>query len=591
MIYKNGYTYLGDLLKDIQSGRLGLPDLQRPFVWQNNKIKNLYDSLMKGYPIGYIMIWQAPGDYTKTRYIGTDEKNHPTIQDIVIDGQQRLTALYATMYGIEVVDKDYKHSRKKISYNPLTRELDNWSASKDKDKNFIPDVSEVFKADREKYLPKFVNDYIAGLNESRAKKNEEPVSDKEIGEIDSGIRDLLNILNYQIATINITNEADEKDVADIFVRVNSGGQPLTQDDFISTLLSVYDADVRKKIEDFCVDSRIPKEKDSAYNALVSVDTGDIIRTTAAIAFKRARLSFVYKLMRGTDLSTNKKSQETLEENLAKFRESLELVLNLNNWHAFLLIVKSVGFVTSKLISSPITIFYSYALYLIAKTEFGLSNEELRKVFKPWFFAAALSSYYVEKSPETAAEQQLTNIKDMKNKQEFIDYMNKKTKERMTDDFFNVKFKNALDERNAMGPIWTGYVASQIILGYKTLFSTNSIETMLLLGASGTKKIYDVHHIFPKNFLQKNGYTEKDYDKRANFTILDYETNIDISDDAPEKYVKRYKEKTEPNIFNSTMAQNAVPLDITELSYEKFIEDRKKLMVKIVKAAYESIKPE
>ena len=115
--------------------------------------------------------------------------------------------------------------------------------------------------------------------------------------------------------------------------------------------------------------------------------------------------------------------------------------------------------------------------------------------------------------------------------------------------------------------------------------------MLLLGASGTKKIYDVHHIFPKNFLQKNGYTEKDYDKRANFTILDYETNIDISDDAPEKYVKRYKEKTEPNIFNSTMAQNAVPLDITELSYEKFIEDRKKLMVKIVKAAYESIKPE
>ena len=171
MIYNNVNTDIGHLLTDIDSGRLGLPDLQRPFVWSNSKVKNLYDSLIKGFPIGHIMIWQAPASYTKTKQIGTDAKNEPFIRDIVIDGQQRLTALYATMYGKEIVNKDYKHCRIKISYNPMTKEFDNWSASTERNKDFIPDISEVFKAARENYRGRFQKEYLASLNEARQKKN------------------------------------------------------------------------------------------------------------------------------------------------------------------------------------------------------------------------------------------------------------------------------------------------------------------------------------------------------------------------------------------------------------------------------------
>ena len=541
MIFNNVNTDLRELLGNVHSGRLGLPDLQRPFVWQNSKIKNLYDSLIKGFPIGTIMIWEAPSTYTKTKQIGTDIKARPYVQDIVIDGQQRLTALYATMYGREVVNKEYKKVRIKISYNPLTREFDNWSASTEKNKLLVPDVSELFKAHREGYLVRYQKEYIKSLNESRAKKGEPEITDKEEETIYNNFSDLLNILNYQMTTVNITNNTNEEDVADIFVRVNSGGQPLTQDDFISTLLSVYDSDVRGRIEEFCIASRTP-QANTSYNELINVDMGHVIRIAAALAFKRARLGFVYKLMRGTDLSTNKVSQELLEENLEKFRLSLDKVLDLNHWHSFINIAKSAGFVHTKLVSASSTIVYSYALYLIAKTEFNLTSEELISIFRAWFYAASVSSFYVEKTTETVAEQQLTNIKDMKSKDEFISYMKKSIKDRMTDDFFDVRIKNAFDELNAQGPFWNGFVASQIVLGYKTLFSTNSIADRFALGASGTKNNFDFHHIFPKHFLEQQGYSRKEYDKRANFVILDYQTNIDISDKNPKAYIPEFRNK-------------------------------------------------
>ena len=590
MIYNNFNTSLANLLSDVHSGRLGLPDLQRPFVWQNNKIKNLYDSLIKGFPIGYIMIWQAPSTYTKTKQIGTDSKDQPIVRDIVIDGQQRLTALYATVYGKEIVNKDYKKTKIKISYNPFTKEFDNWSASTEKNKNLIPDVSEVFEAQRENRLRKFQNDFIDTLNEARSKKDEPNVSEAEADDIDAGIRDLLNILNYQITTVNINNTTNEEDVAEIFVRVNSGGQPLTQDDFISTLLSVYDSEVRERIETFCVLSRLP-QSNTSYNELIEVDMGHVIRVTAALAFKRARLGYVYKLLRGTNLESRQQSQELLEENLHKFRMALNEVLNLNNWHAFLNIAKSAGFVSSKLISASSTIVYSYALYLIAKTEFKLSADELKTVFKAWFFAASITSFYVEKTTETVAEQQLTNIKDMKTKDEFIAFMNKSIKDRMTDDFFEVRLKNGFEESNASGPLWNGFVASQIVLGYKTLFSTSSIESMFSVGASGTKNNFDYHHLFPKHFLEQQGYSSKDYNKRANFVILDYQTNIDISDKNPKEYIKEYKDKLNSETFATTMQQNGIPEDVIELTYEQFIEKRTANIIKIVHLAYDTIKPD
>ncbi len=108
-LFKNVPSKVGDIINDVMTGRIGLPDLQRPFVWRDNKVRELLDSMIKGYPIGYIMLWESPNNYeTKKSGIGSNEKTYDEPKELVIDGQQRLTALVAAMYGVKVKDKNFK---------------------------------------------------------------------------------------------------------------------------------------------------------------------------------------------------------------------------------------------------------------------------------------------------------------------------------------------------------------------------------------------------------------------------------------------------------------------------------------------------
>ena len=141
-LFKNIPSKVGDIVNDVITGRIGLPDLQRPFVWRDNKVRELLDSMIKGYPIGYIMLWESPNDYeTKKSGIGSNEKTYDEPKELVIDGQQRLTALVAAMYGVKVKDKNFKERDIKISYNPLTREFAVWSSAYERDTEWISKIS------------------------------------------------------------------------------------------------------------------------------------------------------------------------------------------------------------------------------------------------------------------------------------------------------------------------------------------------------------------------------------------------------------------------------------------------------------------
>ena len=133
-LFKNIPSKVGDLVKDVRNGRIGLPDLQRPFVWKDNKVRELFDSMLKGYPIGYIMLWESPTDYEdKKSPIGHNAKTYEEPKELVIDGQQRLTALVAAMFAVRVKDKNFADREIKISYNPLTREFAVWSQAYERD--------------------------------------------------------------------------------------------------------------------------------------------------------------------------------------------------------------------------------------------------------------------------------------------------------------------------------------------------------------------------------------------------------------------------------------------------------------------------
>ena len=188
-MFNNIPSKVGDLLNDVKNGKIGLPDLQRPFVWQDNKVRDLLDSMLKGYPIGYIMLWSSPEDYDNSGHIGKNDKIYDQPDDLVIDGQQRLTALLAALYGVKIRDKDYKEKNIKIAFNPLTREFEVWSKTYDTPE-WIKDISKVFEADDNHEVSKYRREFVRALNDYRTKNEKEQLTIEEEDLIEDNVKDI-----------------------------------------------------------------------------------------------------------------------------------------------------------------------------------------------------------------------------------------------------------------------------------------------------------------------------------------------------------------------------------------------------------------
>ena len=576
-----------DLLTDVKNGRIGLPDLQRPFVWKDSKVRDLLDSMMKGYPIGYVMLWAAPVNYENANVIGKDEKIYKKSEDLVIDGQQRLTALLASMYAIKIRDKNFKERNIKIAFNPLTKEFAVWSQAYERDPEWISEISSVFLSEQEHMISKFRKNFIKELNDSRQKKQLPILTEDEEDLIENNINALLDLNIYSLPTLKINSDANEEDVADIFVRVNSGGQTLTEKNFIETLLAVYDNEIHDKISKFCEESRIPINGTS-YNQLIEVDPSHLIRMAVGIGFKRARLRYAYMLLRGKDLKTKEVTSEVREKNLTTFRNGIEIVCDLNNWHAFLNIFASAGYLRSNIIASQNVVVFSYILYLIGKYEYKVNSMDLQKIIRKWIFMATLTAYY-SFSTETTVEKQFADLRDVKNANEFIDYLNKTIQMRLSDDYFELILPNELNTSAAISPAWYAYIASINILGTPLLFSNTPQAHFFVAGSSGEKNSIDKHHIFPKHYLEKIGFdNDRDRNQIANFTYLDYTTNIDISDNPPQDYVEKYKKKLGEDGYKQACEQNALPEGFEHMNYLDFLIQRRNLMAGIIKKAYKKL---
>lgn len=586
-LFDNIPSKVADILSDVKNGRVGLPDLQRPFVWQDNKVRELLDSMMKGYPIGYIMLWASPDDYENTVHIGKNEKIYKRPNDLVIDGQQRLTALLAAMYGVTIMDKNYKERAIRISFNPLTREFAVWTPAFEKNPEWISEISQVFAADEEHNISKFRKAYIKIVNEGRAKNNEEELTEDKEDCIEENINDLLNLGIYSLPTLKINSKANEENVADIFVRVNSGGQNLTEKNFIETLIAVYDNAVHDKINKFCADSRIPANGTS-FNQILQVDPSHLIRMSVGVGFRRARLRYVYMLLRGKNLKTGEITQNIREENLKIFKDSLDMVTNLNNWHAFMNLFASAGYLKGSFVASSNAVVFSYVLYLIGKYDYKVSSVELQKIISKWIFMSTITGFYTG-STESQVEKQFADLRDVHNADEFLVYLNSVIANRFTDDYFEYSLPSELNSSSATSPAWYGYIAAINVLGTPMLFSTAPLSQYFILGTSGDKNSIDKHHIFPKNYLGKIGYNnDRDRNQIANFTYLDYATNIDISDAPPTEYVSRYRDKLGEEGYKLACKQNALPENFEQLSYPEFLIKRRILMAQIVKKAYDKL---
>ena len=586
-LYDNIPMEVEDLLKDIKSGKLGLPDLQRPFVWKDNKVRDLLDSMLKGFPIGYIMIWSAPDDYENTKQIGLNEKNFKRSEDLVIDGQQRLTSLIAALYGIKVKDKSFKERRIRIVFNPIERLFEVWSNRYEKDPYWINDISKAFEADARHEATKFRKEFIKRINEYNASKGDAELNEDQETVIEENLKALLDLKDYSLPVLKIRQKAEEEDVADIFKRVNSGGQNLNENNFIETLLSVYDNDVHDRIMKFCSESRIPKDGTS-FNNIIDVDPTHLIRMAVGYGFNRARMRYGYKILRGKNLKTGETTEETRKENLEIFKQALDVIMDTNNWHAYLNLFPNAGYIRGNLVSSSYVVIYGYVWYLMGKYQYHVTPLELRRVITKFIFMALVKQYY-GLSPESSVEKNFADLRDVTDAKSFVDYFNREVELNFTDDFFDKTLPEDLHSSSAISPSWYGYLAAINVLGYPMLFSTSPLSVFWTKGGSGKKKSIDKHHIFPKHYLKLQGFeSDRDRNQIANFTYLDYNTNIDIGDNPPAEYVERYREKLGEEGYKAACEQNALPADFEKMDYFTFLEERRKLMSGIIRKAYQKL---
>ena len=313
------------ILSWIKAKEIAIPEIQRPFVWDSTKVRDLIDSLYQGYPIGYLIAWQNPSIRLKDGTTSAGKK-------ILIDGQQRVMALMAALLGEEVINDEYKQSRIIIAFHPLEKRFEVNNSAIQKDNAWIPDISILLKPDANMFS--IVKNYCQ-INQ---KENE--------SEIFETLNLVKSIEGNLVGLIELNSDLDIETVTDIFIRINSQGAPLSQADFAMSKISaneIYGGNtLRKTIDYFCHLAVTPEfyhqiknsdqdfantnyfstmswlkdENDDIYNPSYT----DMLRVSFTSEFKRGRLQDLVALLSGRNFET-RTFEETIAEKSFKMLEA------------------------------------------------------------------------------------------------------------------------------------------------------------------------------------------------------------------------------------------------------------------------------
>jgi hypothetical protein len=578
LLFKEVGYDLGTLLGSIDLGVIGLPEIQRPFVWKNAKCRDLFDSMYRGYPVGYLLLWQN-ANIDGSKGIGVDGKQkYPSL--LIVDGQQRLTSLYAVIKGKKVIREDYDEEFIEIAFHPLEDKFEVADAAIRRDKHWIPNISRLWSKDTD--LFELVDAYLDGLRQGQE------VSPDDMKKIRQSIQRLQGLVNYPFRALELLATVDEEQVSQVFVRINSKGQRLNEADFILTLMSVYWDEGRHELERFARAAKKPAEGPTPYNHFIHPSPDQLLRAAVGYGFKRGRLQYVYSLLRGKDLDTEKFSEKGRLAQFDRLKKAQEFALNLQNWKDFLKCLMSAGYRSGKLITSETTVLYSYVFYLLGKVDYSLSEVELRRVIARWFFFSSLTGRYTN-SPESALESDLLQLRDVKDGRAFLAFLNRNISTRLTEDFWLVTLPNELDTAAARSPSLMAYLAALSLLDAKVLFSGLQVSSLLDPTTDAFRNSLERHHLFPKNWLKQNGFTEVyQTNQIANYALVEWPDNADISDDSPAQYWPKFKDRYTDDEWKLIRYWHALPEHWEGLGYDEFLKQRRNLIATVIRDGFVKI---
>lgn len=586
---------IGTLLAWIDAKEIAIPEIQRPFVWDSTKVRNLLDSIYKGFPIGYIITWRNPKVRLKD---GKDADG----KKVLIDGQQRVTALTAALKGQEVVTKEFKKVRIKIAFNPIEERFEVLTPVIDKEPKWISDVSVLFKGSGNQYA--FINEYI--------KKNSPDNPDQ----VAANIGKLANLVSMTIGMIDLAPDLDIETVTEIFIRINSAGVELSQADFAMSKIAASEEyggqTLRKAIDYFSHLAVAPefypfiKENDKEFvqtdffkkmewlksenEDLYDPKYTDVLRVAFTKEFQRGKLSDLVALLSGRNFETRKFEAVIAENSFAKLRKGVMDFMNETSFKRFLMSIRSAGFVTESLIRSQNALNFAYIVYLTLKEQ-GEKPEKIEHLVRRWYVMSVLTGRY-SGSPESRFDLDIRRIGESSVESRLADI----EAGELSDAFWEASLIQSMNTSVGSNPVFKVYLASQVKAADRGFLSRDiTVQDLLLFRG-------DVHHVFPRDYLKKLGLTRGKYNQIANYVYMQQDINIQVSNRPPNVYFNEVKEQcltgltkyggiTNQRELMENLRQNCIPESIFEMdasNYDDFLTERRSLMAQKIKRYYEGL---
>jgi hypothetical protein len=583
------------VLSWVKSGEIAIPEIQRPFVWDATKVRDLMDSLYQGYPIGYLIVWRNPNVKLKDGTTSSGRK-------ILIDGQQRIIALKAAILGEPVVNKEYKQVKITIAFNPKEEKFEVLNPAIKKDSSWLSDISKIISGD--------IN--ILELVEEYCGKNPNVDRNSFFKKLEA----LRHITKKQLGVIELEHDLDIEVVTEIFIRINSQGVVLSQADFVMSKIAANEryngSIIRKSIDYFChmaiapefyaqileVDkdfastgyfqkmSWLKQEKDDLYDPNYT----DLLRVAFATEFNRGKMSDLVSLLSGRNFETRAYEEEIAKQSFALLEKGILNFINETNFKRFLMIVRSAGFISPDLLRSQNALNFAYIVYLKLRS-LNYNQAEIEKYVRRWLVFSILTGRY-SSSPESAFDFDIKNI-STKN---FGEYLIGVEKGELSEAFWNVALVQHLDSSVSSSPYFNVFLAAQVKDNDKGFLSTD-ITVRDLITHRG-----DIHHIFPKDYLKKNGLTKGRYNQIANYVYMQSEINVKIEDKAPCDYFDHIQKQcdggklkyggiSDVGSLRDNLEMHCIPEAISSMninSFDGFLEQRRQLMATKIKNYYFSL---
>jgi hypothetical protein len=583
------------LLTWVKSGEIAIPEIQRPFVWDATKVRNLLDSLYHGFPIGYLIAWRNPTVRLKD---GTPSAG----KRILIDGQQRVTALMAALLGHEVLTKDYETVRVRIAFHPQKEEFEVSNPAILKDVSWIADVAELFSPKAK--LLQITKSYTA--------------ANKGVDEnvIFGTLEKLRKIVNNHVGVIELAEDLDIETVTEIFIRVNSAGATLSQADFVMSKIAADEKHggntLRKAIDYFCHLAIAPdflgriKKVDQAFASseffpkmrwLADVNEDiydpsytDMLRVAFTSQFRRGKLQDLVALLSGRNFETKQYEEAIAAESFNRLKQGILEFINQTHFDRFTMILRSAGFETSDLIRAQNSLNFAYILYLRGRAE-KMPAADIEQLVRRWYVMSVLRGRYTG-SPESTFDYDIRQIES----QGLANFTEAVIDAELPESYWSTLLPREMDTSAVFSPYFLVYQAAQVKLADRGFLSRDITVRDLVLNHS------DVHHVFPKNHLKKQGLSKSKYNQISNFVLAQSEINIAIGDKAPEVYFeelakqcdggkKKYGGITKDTDMKANFRMNCLPetlLDGKIPAYDEFLDKRRKLMSQRIKTYFEAL---